>query len=179
MYHIKNDKRSKRSAELISQGLLECLESKGFSEITVTDVQRASTVSRSTFYRCFDNLGDVLELLCDRGFDEIFSGGGAGDLREKVFDYWFSHSRILEELVRIHRTDIFLNSFKRSAMKLESLRFLADGTGRYDYFVSMITGVMVAILVTWAERGRQESREELRVIIGDEFAAVSMLGIMD
>lgn len=56
MYHIKNDKRARASTELICAGLLACMKEKPFARITITDVQRASTVSRSTFYRNFDCL---------------------------------------------------------------------------------------------------------------------------
>ena len=73
MYHIKNDKRARASTELICAGLLACMKEKPFARITITDVQRASTVSRSTFYRNFDCLEDVLALLCDRGFQAVFS----------------------------------------------------------------------------------------------------------
>ena len=65
MYHIKHDKRAQASTELICAGLLVCMKEKPFARITITDVQRASTVSRSTFYRNFDCLEDVLALLCD------------------------------------------------------------------------------------------------------------------
>ena len=75
MYHIKNDKRAQTSAELICAGLLACMREKPFARITITDVQRASTVSRSTFYRNFDGLEDVLALLCDRGFQTVFAEG--------------------------------------------------------------------------------------------------------
>ena len=73
MYHIKNDKRAQASSELICAGLLACMKEKPFARITITDVQHASTVSRSTFYRNFDCLEDVLALLCDRGFQAVFS----------------------------------------------------------------------------------------------------------
>ncbi len=76
MYHIKHDKRAESSVELICTAVLELLETKPLGEITISDVQRRSTVSRSTFYRNFDSLEDVLALLCDRGFDEIAAGSG-------------------------------------------------------------------------------------------------------
>jgi AcrR family transcriptional regulator len=182
MYHIKNDKRAERSAELICSAMLELINTKPFGEITVSDIQRVSYVSRSTFYRNFDCLTDVLELLCDRGFEGIFSKAAqqdfCPDLREEVFDYWFTNSRVPEELVQIHRTDIFLNSFRRSALELDSVRALASDSGRYDYLISMIVGVMVGVLVTWIEHGKTETKEEVRRIIQDEFDVISALGIM-
>lgn len=177
MYHIKNDRRAEKSVELIIGALTALMGEKAFAEITVTDLQRRSTVSRSTFYRNFDSLTDVLALLCDRGFQAIFSGGDEQDLRSEVFNYWFCNSAVLEVLVSIHRTDIFLLSFRREAMKLESLRFLAQDPCRCDYFISIITSVMVGVLTTWIEHGKKETREQVANILTDEFAAISALGI--
>ena len=119
MYHIKNDKRARASTELICAGLLACMKEKPFARITITDVQRASTVSRSTFYRNFDCLEDVLALLCDRGFQAVFSEYNAlppeqrGSRAKAVFQYWFRNSAVLEALVQIHRTDILFDSLRR------------------------------------------------------------------
>ena len=121
MYHIKNDKRARASTELICAGLLACMKEKPFARITITDVQRASTVSRSTFYRNFDCLEDVLALLCDRGFQAVFSEYNAlppeqrGSLAKAVFQYWFRNSAVLEALVQIRRTDILFDSLRRSS----------------------------------------------------------------
>lgn len=76
MYHIKSDKRARCSSDMICSAMLQTLGEKPFEEISVSDIQRCSTVSRSTFYRHFDSLEDVLALLCDRGFQEILSSGG-------------------------------------------------------------------------------------------------------
>lgn len=106
MYHIKNDKRAQASSELICAGLLACMKEKPFARITITDVQRASTVSRSTFYRNFDCLEDVLALLCDRGFQAVFTEYNAlppaqrGSLAKAVFQYWFRNSAVLERSCR-------------------------------------------------------------------------------
>ena len=98
MYHIKTDKRAEKSVELICTGLLACLEQKEFSQISISDIQRASTVSRSTFYRNFDSLDDVLALLCDRGFDEILRSGSDA-LNLAAFHYWYAHGRLLEAIL--------------------------------------------------------------------------------
>ena len=70
MFHIKPDKRSQTSANLIVEGLFECMRTKNFSEITITDLQKVSTVSRTTFYRLFDKISDVLEFQCENIFEK-------------------------------------------------------------------------------------------------------------
>ncbi len=184
MYHIKRDKRALASVELICAGLLRLMARKPFEKITITDLQKESTVSRSTFYRNFDCLEDVLELLCDRGFQTIFVTYNAqppearGRLSVAVFRYWCKNSGILEPLVAIHRTDILFSSLRRCAAQLDSLQFLAADPVQYDYFVSMITSVMVGILVTWTEHGKAESEEKVLEIVKTAFAAAVSLGII-
>lgn len=79
MYHIPNDKRAKRSGELIYQGLLNCLKKKSFELITITDLQKESGVARSTFYRLFDNMSDVLYWQCNLCFWEALMGISPSD----------------------------------------------------------------------------------------------------
>lgn len=102
MYHIKQDKRAQTSVELICTGLKQCLREKSFENITISDIQRISGVSRSTFYRNFDRIEDVLALMCDRVFEEAFSSGYA-NISESVFRTWFRHADMIETVVSIGR----------------------------------------------------------------------------
>lgn len=71
MYHIPNDKRAQKSADLIAQGLYKSLEKKPLNNIKVNDIYLNSYVSRATFYRLFDSVYDVLQYQCDSIVDEI------------------------------------------------------------------------------------------------------------
>ena len=71
MYHIKSDKRAQTSAQLIGDAMLELLKARAFDDISVSDIQRQSTVGRATFYRLFDNTVDVLSWLCNQIFDTM------------------------------------------------------------------------------------------------------------
>lgn len=91
MYHIRNDKRAIQSSELIYNGLLECIRKKPFDQITISDLQKASGVARSTFYRAFDNISDVLFWKCDTCFNEVLcnfdpsESGGELELAQHFF----------------------------------------------------------------------------------------------
>ena len=162
MYHIKHDKRAESSVELICAAVLELLETKPLGEITISDVQRRSTVSRSTFYRNFDSLEDVLALLCDRGFDEIAAGSGA-----PVYIRVFHYAAVLEALVRTGRADILAESLKKLLLRSKELPGMDEA--RLDYFAANTGYVMTGILATWLRRGRRESEEELADILADCF----------
>ena len=71
MYHIKQDRRSRASADEIARGLNTCLKTMPLSAVTITDLHRATGVSRATFYRLFDNIEDVLVYQCDQMLESM------------------------------------------------------------------------------------------------------------
>lgn len=177
MYHIKQDKRAEKSVELICDGLMKCLEEKNINDITVSDIQRSSTVSRSTFYRNFDGIDDVLSLMCDRCFEEAFASG-LETVSEAVFRKWFEYGTLLEAVVQIRRTDILFNSLRRSAAHLPALQGIIDAADFGDYLISIITSTMAGIFVTWIEHGRQDSEQELMNKVKKSFGTLTALKII-
>lgn len=175
MYHIRNDKRTLRSAQRIYEGLVACLAHKPFCQVTISDVQRESGVARTTFYRGFDNLSDVLAWRCDECFREVFGSLDPDFFRDerllirRYFSYWMEHGDILELLVRINRYDIIYASHRRVASELRDCYGAVPGVDpvHCDYFLAVRTGFTLSVLTTWVERGRTESVDELLRIIGD------------
>ena len=66
MYHISDDPRAQASVKRICEALIDHTKAKPLSEITVSDLSRNFGISRTTFYRLFDNTVDVLEYACDQ-----------------------------------------------------------------------------------------------------------------
>jgi len=116
VYHIKEDKRAQASVELICDGLKRCLKEKSFESVTISDIQRVSGVSRSTFYRNFDRIEDVLALMCDRVFEEAFLSDYA-NISEAVFRTWFRHQELIETIVGIDRGDMLYASLEPYALR--------------------------------------------------------------
>ncbi len=176
MYHIHNDKRTRESAELIFRSLLTLIEQKPFEDITITDIQRTSGVARSTFYRSFDNLSDVLTWKCEQAFRESFESCPASSFRNETllltyyFGYWMEHSEILELLIKIDRTDIFYASHFKTADELQA-KFGENPMvpDEYkEYFLATRSGITISILSVWIRRGKRESVEELTDIIRNQ-----------
>ena len=177
MYHIKEDKRARASVELICAGLMDCLSHKSFADITISDIQRSSTVSRSTFYRNFDCLEDVLSLMCDRVFEDAFSSG-SGEIRQEVFSAWFKNERLIETMVQVNRGDLLFESLRRSACRFGRFPGLERDSELYNYLISIIASTMMGIIVTWVESGKKEDEAGLKTVIGQCFAALIEFGIV-
>ena len=67
MAELKKNKRALDSQRKIYKSLRKLLLTKPLIDISITDIERESHVSRSTFYRNFNNVTEVLEALnkCD------------------------------------------------------------------------------------------------------------------
>lgn len=178
MYHIKSDKRARCSSDMICSAMLQTLGEKPFEEISVSDIQRCSTVSRSTFYRHFDSLEDVLALLCDRGFQEILSSGGDSvPAPAAMLHYWYTHGELLDAVVKAGKTELFRDSFSRSLAATRAAELLDADSPEFDYFTSSIAYTMIGTLATWIRRGRRESEEQLMQALLKAFSAMDMLNI--
>lgn len=176
MYHIKEDKRAKASVELICGGLKRCLKEKSFESVTISDIQRISGVSRSTFYRNFDRMEDVLALMCDRVFEEAFASDYS-NISEAVFRTWFRHADMIEAVVGIGRGDMLYASLRRCTSRMRSGLPEWGDAAPLDYLASIIASSMMGIMITWVERGRRESEEELKDMILQSLKAMKFIGL--
>lgn len=169
MHHIKNDKRSQTSAQLITNGLFKCLEQKSFSQITISDVQRESSVGRATFYRLFDNLPDVLSYQCDKVFSEVMQHMEelSNQSTETAFvffvEHWIKHQTLLETIVTCNRLDILQESHRKNTGKFKP--FLSPelnlDEAQMDYLLAILTSTMASTLSTWVLHGKKETAQQL------------------
>lgn len=181
MYHISKDKRAIQSSELIFKGLLECIKKKPFDQITVSDLQKVSGVARTTFYRAFDNISDVLYWKCDTCFYEVLGNyrpnpfQGELELARHYFEYWINHSDILELLMQIGRQDIIYACHMKNADILQQRFGNLPGINMKhgNYFIAIRTGFTISILTVWLKGGRKESADELVQIIEEQLSILT------
>lgn len=187
MYHIKNDKRAKTSAKLIYEALLECLNQKPFHEITITDIHKVSSLSRSTFYRNFDSLIDVLKWKSDQSFEKLFNSyikninpTKPHQLITFFFNYWFNNSEILEILLHINRQDIIYNSFINKSQIITNYykEKVSLPINNYDYYIAIRVGIFISILMTWIKNGKKESAQEITKIILEQLEFISQSDVI-
>lgn len=191
MYHLKEDIRAERSAEMLYDALMQVLAKKPFAKVTVSDLSQASTVSRATFYRNFDEITDILYWKCSRMFETVLTDFTESDpdmtkedvLLVYVLRYWMAPERIrlLEILMDIGRIDIIYNSFVKNAgiiMDFLKEKNISMSTDNYVYFISVRAGFLVGALRAWIVTGKKQSPEELSDIIRRQHDDVVKSGLL-
>ncbi len=173
MYHISNDKRAVKSAKLIGNGLLECLSKKAFADITVTDVQRASTIGRATFYRLFDNTADVLSYLCDGIFEHAqktykqMNNLSADETTLEFIRIWMENKTLLKAIVDSNRMDFIFRAHMKylTPSKEDFFRESEMDEVQTAYLMTILTACTSAVLTAWLENGGKETAEQLQIRI--------------
>ncbi|MCD8007756.1 MAG: hypothetical protein LUF68_02265 [Clostridiales bacterium] len=116
MYHIKNDKRVKKSAALVVQAMDAYLDTHEFSSLTITELCNISTIGRATFYRLFDNLEDVVAYKCElfaEEFSESVSGYDIHEIQIHFFAKWMENLKLLKLIMSLRRTDIIYDCHRK------------------------------------------------------------------
>ena len=177
MYHIKSDKRSQASAQLIGNAMTELLKVRNFDDISVSDIQRQSTVGRATFYRLFDNTVDVLSWLCNQIFDTMTNRNASPteNMVESMIAFigaWMEHEVLLQAIIRSGHIEVIYEMLYRRMKEAGDMLFpdLQLENGKADYLVSIASTAMIGGLSAWLKHGKTESAEQvfenIREVIG-------------
>lgn len=168
MIRVGTDKRKIHSAELLVNGLIKCMEKKDFTEINVSDLQRASGVSRATFYRLFDNVQDILAYKCQAIALEIpkkyhdLPADRKEDFLSFTLHYWMEEHQFLEAVFKSNRADILQSALlKNSGFLYERFPLNTISEEKMDYLAAASMGVLSSLLITWVKHGKKETSEQL------------------
>jgi AcrR family transcriptional regulator len=191
MFHLRDDIRAERSAKMLYDGLMEVMQKKPLRKISVSDICTASTVSRATFYRNFDEVLDLLYWKCSQDFNEVLTSftESEPDLKKEdvlinyVLRYWLQgeHIQLLSTIMDEGRLDIIYNSFVDNAdiiMDFLKKKGIVMDTEDYTYFISVRAGFFVGMIRGWMENGRKQTPDEITEIISRQHENVVQNGLL-
>lgn len=180
MYHISDDIRAQRSARRICAALMECAKYKPFSEITVSDLKKEYGITRTTFYRMFDNTVDVLEYLTEQmgktillSINDSAPEATPKELAVKAITVFSQQKELLELLSQSGHMDIL----QRVQEKYLPQSRLAEGLDfgvSVGYFHKIMAQLISASLDVWVNDGQKDTPEEIYEKL---YCSIRMLGI--
>lgn len=188
MYHIKNDQRAIHSSQLLYDALTSLMREKPYDTIKVTDLVATAQVGRTTFYRNFDTIEDVLRMRCDQVFDGLMDyiksylqqhprESNAMQLKPTL-RYFYLHSDIIELLMLAKRIDIIHDAFLSCMEPFRAQITAHQGVSEeyVDYAIAIRAGVTVNILIHWIETDKQKAPDELANTLKSMFSNPMTLG---
>ncbi|WP_251197400.1 TetR/AcrR family transcriptional regulator [Anaerotardibacter muris] len=172
----KAESKFANMAKRMDSALIELLEEKPFSAITVTDVCKAAGAHRSTFYSHYDNTLDLLNEVKDATMREFFASFEHLPRETALKDrkYLEVYLRFVEEHKRLFRVFLeninlfdgfgILESLEGNMQDIVPAR--SSREKRVSKYKLLFTAAGTTSIVSmWLESGCKESRSELADII--------------
>lgn len=154
--------KEKIVTKFITDALFELLKTKELHEVTVTEVIKKSGVSRSTYYRNFYLLEDVLKAYVDSIFDRLPRGPllSKTDIRrhsELTYTLCYEQRERLNLLVQRNQFHLLTEPMYQLCRDQVTALGIEDDC----YRIASLSGSSLAIIREWILRGFAESPEEM------------------
>ncbi len=157
--------------ECIVTALMQLLEEKPFSAITISELTERAGVSRMTYYRNYQAKEDIFEIYLDdvlehyrEDVQELMLKGNYYDKDNMVhyFSYLKDHRIFLECLVKNGFGHLLLRTISKYVMATWYRE--GDGVERY-YMLQAFAGALFTLYLTWSNNGMQETPEQMAEIL--------------
>ena len=168
----KNDRRSQRTRQLLSEALVQLIQEKDYSTITVNDIIERANVGRSTFYIHYPSKDDLLLDQMDRVIESLSQGAPPQE-----FPYFPSlgflqhvggdHYELYKALVWGPGMDLITKHLQKSLSQKVEQGLQISGRNfevPLPILANFITGSFLNLLKWWLENKRVYSPEQM-----DEF----------
>jgi len=154
--------------ECITEALLKLMNEKEISDITITELVERAGVARASFYRNFNSIGDVIDLIVDELYEELIvdilpllNGTDERLWREFLFEYFYRISRHKREMSEIGLRNISV-IFSRMDQKLKQIEELdMENNIRNKYLPRGKMALINGITKKWIDSGMKETPEEM------------------
>lgn len=162
---MKMDKRSERTRGWLLDTLLELIEEKEYSEISITELTERSDIARQTFYRNYDSKDDILLSRMEEILDEYLINVQENLAQRNDPNWEFEVNQLVivwqenEELFRalqkaglsFQALEKLSDFFSRFHMKAQNLDELDE---KHQYLVYYLAGGVYMVLDKWFENNK-------------------------
>ena len=151
------DRRVRRTKQLIKQSLIELMHEKPFKDITVKDITERADLNRGTFYLHYVDIYDLLSKIEDETLQAIeemmldyrckINMPSCYELLDELFSYIEDNRDLFEVLLHSQSEGIFLNKLQYliKTMGLDLMNMIYKDTSRPHYcyfFFFFLNGVL-------------------------------------
>ena len=173
------DRRVRRTKQLIKQSLIELMHEKPFNEIKIKDITERADLNRGTFYLHYVDIYDLLNSIENEIFETLeklllayhFNSLQIScfDLLKEVFSYIETNRDLFEALLNSQVEEAFLAKLKAliKTLGLELMQTTYKDTSlpHYSYFLSFVLNGVLGVTEQWFKNGMDLCSKEMATMI--------------
>lgn len=161
---------------ILANAFRDLLKEKTFENITIENILQKSGMSRSTFYRHFEDKYSLMNWLYKAPAEEIISGNPSSSQSKNIliqcFQYIKENQNYFSQIIKVHGQNSFTEFLYSHAQNVTVDR-ISKAIGKdklpYELFFSVrfYCGALAFIVTEWLKSGLKESPEELAQLVYD------------
>lgn len=174
--------QSSRSKKELANALLQLMNQKSFSKITITEIAEHALLDRRTFYRHFQSKAAIITYYCDelcllyvKRLEEEPSID-TGKIVALYFSFWYDHQLFIQSLIKNKLQFYILKMFDRYLLRIRSLysgkTISFESSVLQTYALAFNVGGLFNALIVWAENDFKETPKEMEKIMLQAFSAI-------
>ena len=150
---LKKNKRAFDSQVKIYKALRQVLLRKPLIDVTVTDIEKECGISRSTFYRNYKNMVEVLEAMVDYFYNRYLENRvGKENQLLFFFEYWNNHKDLIY-IVSHQNINVLKNVMKKHEEEKNMDPFVLD----------FQCSIMTSLLTVWVESKEKLTPQDMEL----------------
>lgn len=165
--NTKNNKRRRESQTKIEKTFADMILTRNISEISVTDICKATGLNRTTFYANYADIFDLADKI-RANIENVFGRALAEKENQNaltMFGFIYEHQNMFKvyfKLIHDKNVEEYVHDFELARRHFEDDRYL-------KYHVEFFKNGLNAIIKMWLDGGCRETPEEMAEIVKSEY----------
>lgn len=175
MPKTNEDRRIRKTKQLLRQSFASLLAEKPLEDITVKELTERADINRGTFYCHYKDIYDLKDQIERELFDEfvaVIDGYGVDNLRRELQPVMVDVFRFLQRnrefsmVLSAYKTDNLFFAWVRSEIFRRGLSewqriYGFQASLQWDYYLDFVVAGCVTMLQSWIKREMRETPEEM------------------
>ena len=165
---LENLRKSNQESNLLTRealetALLQLLEKKDLTKISISELVKRAGVSRAAFYRNYDSKEEILESVFKRTVHNIMEQLHHYDLKTDLYMVWVhlfrearKEARVIQLALDYHLEKIFVQAMQEFLEK-----YHGKSKGVSSYLHSFWSSAIVSVLLKWIKDGMKVPAEKI------------------
>lgn len=165
---LENLRKSNKESNLLTReaietALLQLLEKKDLTKISISELVKRAGVSRAAFYRNYDSKEEILESVFKRTVHNIMEQLHHYDLKTDLYLVWVhlfrearKEARVIQLALDYHLEKIFVQAMQEFLEK-----YHGKSKGVSSYLHSFWSSAIVSVLLKWIKDGMKVPAEKI------------------